>query len=213
MKFGVFSDVHGNLAALRKVWGALNDLGLLDGRPVFNAGDSVGYGCEPEECIAFLRDNTNVVSVRGNYDRNVAEFPNRSQDYKRKWGRSRPEKYAAIKTDSDLISDDARGWLRALPKEERLDLNGHRVVLCHYSPGSKEGLGSWTSAFELEEIAKTAEADVVVCGHTHTPFARSAGGVLFVNPGTVGRSRWSKPSYAVLDLAPGEPPRADIRSV
>lgn len=212
MKFGVFSDVHGNLAALTRVWRSLSDLGLTE-RPVFNAGDSVGYGAEPELCIKFLEDRANIISVRGNYDRNVACFPQREEEYYKRWGRSRPEKFAAIKQDSETIGDGARQWLLSLPKEVRLNVQGRRLVLTHYSPGSKEGIGSWTSQAHLEEIARSADADVVICGHTHTPFVRRANDVLFVNPGTVGRSRWSRSGYAVLDIDPNLPPAAELRSI
>ena len=78
MQVGVFSDVHGNWAALQAVWEALSRQGLTEG-PVLNAGDNVGYGEDPEACAAFLRATPNIVCVQGNYDKNVAHFPEKAR--------------------------------------------------------------------------------------------------------------------------------------
>lgn len=211
VRIGVFGDVHGSLADLTAIWQALANLGLSEG-PVLNAGDNVGYGDDPEGCVAFLRAHPNVVTVQGNYDKNVALYPERCAEYRKKWGRARPEKFEALRRDSEVISDDTRSWLLGLPKEVTVTLGGVRVLLTHYAPGSKEGLGRWTPDSRLAELAGQTDARVVVCGHTHSPFVREAGGVLFVNPGTVGRSLYGRPSYAVLTLAADRPPSAALRS-
>lgn len=211
-QYGIISDIHGNRAALEAVWAALSRAGLSD-RLILNAGDNVGYGDDPESCVRFLRDRPNFLNVQGNYDKNVARFPEREAEYRKKWAKARPEKFEALRRDSAGISDETRAWLLDLPKEQTVVLDNVRVLLTHYSPGSKEGLGRWTSDTRLMEIAKTTEADVVVCGHTHTPFVRKAGGVLFVNPGTVGRSWFGGPRWAVLTLEPGELPAAQLKQI
>ncbi len=211
MQYGVFSDVHGNLAALQAVWRALDMEGLTDGRLLLNAGDNVGYGGQPQACVGFLRLQPGLVSVKGNYDKNVALFPERAAEYRKKWGRARPEKLEAIRRDSLAISDAARRWLVDLPGEASLTPEGVPLVLTHYAPGSKEGLGSWTPDARLVELAQATTARVVVCGHTHTPFVRDIGGVLWVNPGSAGRSWDGQFRYAVLTLAPDRPPAAELR--
>ena len=103
VQYGVFSDVHGNLSALEAVWSDFGAAGLTD-QTIFNAGDVVGYGESPEACVRFLRARPTVVTVRGNYDKNVALFPEREAEYRKKWGKARPEKYDAIRRDSEAIS-------------------------------------------------------------------------------------------------------------
>ena len=212
MQYGVFSDIHGNLTALGAVWPGLEAAGLT-GRPVFNAGDVVGYGDAPEACVRFLRARPGIITVRGNYDKNVAAFPEREAEYRKKWGKSRPEKYEAIRRDSAAITGETRQWLADLPGEVELTLDGIAVLMTHYAPGSKEGLGSWTTDARLGELAKTTTAQVVVCGHTHTPFVRNIGGVLWVNPGSLGRSYDGRFRYAVLTLLPGQPPAAQLKQL
>ncbi len=212
MQVGLISDIHGSLEALQRVWEELARFKLTDGL-VLNAGDNVGYGDDPQGCIDFLRAHPNILTVQGNYDRNVARFPKREAEYRRKWGRARPAKLDAIQRDSGLITPDARDWLLALPRERELDLDGTQLLLTHYAPGVKEGLGRWTSAGRLAYHAAQTQARVVVCGHTHSPFARTAGGTLFVNPGTVGRTLPSQPAYAVLTLDAHAAPSALLRQV
>ena len=211
MQYAVFSDIHGNLVALEAVWNALESAGLTDSL-VFNAGDVVGYGDAPEACVRFLRSRPAIVTVRGNYDKHVAVFPEREAEYRKKWGRSRPEKYEAIRRDSEAVSEETREWLGALPTEFETTLERTSALMTHYAPGSKEGLGSWTTEIRLGELAQATTARVVLCGHTHTPFVRAVGGVLWVNPGSLGRSYDGRFRYAVLTLEHGLPPKAQLKS-
>ena len=220
MQYALFSDIHGNLAALEAVWNALQIAGLTD-RPVLNAGDTVGYGPDPEACVDFLRARAECVSVKGNYDKNVALFPEREAEYRKKWGSSRPDKFDAIRRDSRTISGETRRWLSDLPAEVSLALGdapirsnavGH-TVLTHYSPGGKEGIGTWTLDTRLVDLAENTDAKVVVCGHTHTPFVRRIGGILWVNPGSLGRDWNGRCRYAILTLEPGLPPSAELKVV
>ena len=150
--------------------------------------------------------------MRGNYDKHVALFPAREAEYRKKWSRSRPEKYEAIRRDSEAVSDETRQWLEDLPAETEATLDGISVLMTHYAPSSKEGLGSWTTDARLAELAETTTAQVVLCGHTHTPFVRDIGGVLWVNPGSLGRSWDGRFRYAVLTLEHGQPPSARLRT-
>lgn len=210
MQVGLISDIHGDLRSLQRVWAEFTRLGLADSL-VLNAGDNVGYGDDPQGCLDFLRARPNILTVQGNYDRNVARFPEREAEYRKKWGRARPAKFEAIKRDSKTISPDSREWLLALPRECELDCSGMRLLLTHYAPGVKEGLGRWTTPARLAWLAAQTAARVVVCGHTHSPFARTAGETLFVNPGTVGRSLSHNPGYAVLTLSPDTLPQVLLR--
>ena len=212
MQYAIFSDIHGNLAALETVWNALKVAGLTE-RPILNAGDTVGYGQAPEACVQFLRARPHCVCVKGNYDKNVALFPDREAEYRKKWGRSRPDKFEALRQDSAVISEETRHWLLNLPAEVTLTLSDVPVFLTHYAPGSKEGIGTWTTDARLAELASNTDAEVVVCGHTHTPFVRRAGGILWINPGSLGRSVDNKYRYAVLTLASGLPPSAELKTL
>lgn len=209
MQYAVLGDIHGNFAALQTVWRELEAAGLTD-RTILNSGDSVGYGDFPEACVEFLRKHTEIISVRGNYDKSVALFPERDGEYRKNLAKSRPEKLEAIRRDSAAISEISRHWLLDLPREVELTLEEVPLLITHYAPGRKEGLGSWTPDYRLNELAAQTSARVVVCGHTHTPFVRSVGGVLWINPGSLGRSFDGQHHYAILTLESGLEPSAAL---
>ena len=199
MQYGVFSDIHGNLASLEAVWRTLTEAGLTD-RTVLNAGDNVGYGASPEACVQFLRAHSNIVTVRGNYDKNVAEFPEREAEYQKKWRKSRPEKYEALRRDSAAISDDTRRWLLDLPREVTLTLDGVPVLLTHYAPGRKEGLGRWTPDSRLygNWLRRDIGQSRHLRPHAHTRLSDPSAVFCGLTPAAPGRGWGSHVSYADL---------------
>ena len=60
----VLSDIHSNLTALQAVLGDAKQYGPYDIRS--NAGDSVGYGPRPNQCIRLMQD-LDFVSALGNH--------------------------------------------------------------------------------------------------------------------------------------------------
>ncbi len=64
MKVAIISDIHSNLQALQLV---LDDIKQFNVDGIYNLGDTVGYGAEPNEVIQLLIGN-NVKSVMGNHD-------------------------------------------------------------------------------------------------------------------------------------------------
>jgi predicted phosphodiesterase len=58
----------------------------------------------------------------------------------------------------------------------------------------------------FERIAALAECDVLAFGHTHKPWVREYGEVLFVNCGSVGKPKDGDPraSFAVREPANGD---------
>jgi putative phosphoesterase len=198
----VFSDVHGNMDALQAAWSGLIRLGLT-GPTILNAGDTVAHGTDSNLCIDFMISHPEIISVGGNYDFNVAEYPTKKAVFEQKWGKSRPDKLEFIRQASDQISEFQREWLLKLPKIVEMNIGKVRLALCHYSPiGKKIGLGTWTTDEDLYGIAVACSYDIVVTGHTHTPFVRRVGPTLFVNPGSVGMA-WSQPTYAVITIIDG----------
>lgn len=62
MRYGIISDIHGNLEALERV---LEELKGID--EVICLGDIVGYGANPNECCELVRENCGIV-LMGNHD-------------------------------------------------------------------------------------------------------------------------------------------------
>lgn len=89
-------------------------------------------------------------------------------------------------------NNDTAVWARSIPDTVRLDLAGVGVYVIH----------------DLKELAidpAAAAVRVVVAGHTHRPACQERAGVLYVNPGSAGRRRFSLPiAVAELTLAAGQ---------
>ena len=205
MTVALIGDVHGNLPALEAV---LADAGRRGVEAIWHVGDFVGYGAFPEEVVASLRE-VEAVSIVGNYDRKVLKFPGK----KKRWqARKAPEKLAAFRWAHEHLSPDSLAHLAELPRERRMTVNGVRVLLTHGSPAcDSEPLTEATDEARLTELAALADADLVVCGHSHRPMAREVGGVLFVNTGSVGRPAGGDPRacYAVLTIDADAPPAVE----
>ncbi len=64
MKYGILTDIHGNLEALQVVLNFLEEKGA---EVIVVPGDVVGYGANPGECLELLVKR-NVLLVRGNHE-------------------------------------------------------------------------------------------------------------------------------------------------
>ncbi len=199
MRVAFLTDVHGNLAALQAVLAHARAQGA---QAFWNGGDMVGYGPEPESCVCLLR-SVESAAVVGNYDRKVLSVPQKREAWSRK---KHPLKLKAFLWAYDQLTDASRTYLDTLPERWRADVAGVRVQINHASPVSiQEHLGPHTAHARWHELASLADADLVLCGHTHIAHEHQVNGVHFVNPGAVGRPEGGDPrsGYALLDLADG----------
>lgn len=56
---------------------------------------------------------------------------------------------------------------------------------------------------EVAQMARSAKAELVVCGHSHVPFIGSHHGIAMFNPGSIGPHRFGLPIvFGVLQLDP-----------
>ncbi|MGW8250435.1 MAG: metallophosphoesterase family protein [Anaerolineales bacterium] len=199
MKAALLGDVHANLPALEAVLSHAHQQEVDD---IWNIGDFVGYGAFPNEVVKLLRQN-GTKSIIGNYDIKVLEFPEK----KSKWRKSkRSQKFTAFKWASKNLKKSNRHYLSELPDELRMEVEGWQVLLVHGSPVSnEEPLTIHTPDERLVELARLAQAELIVCGHSHQPFARQVAGTWFINTGSVGRPGDGDPRacYALLELSPG----------
>lgn len=186
------SDIHSNLQAFESV---LEDAGRFD--VSFNAGDIVGYGPNPRECIETVR-RLKMISVAGNHD--YAVVANDASDFN-------PYAAEALMINRTLLNDNDFSWLGALPRALHQSVEGVRVSIYHGSP--RDPLNEYIFPAEagrrIEEFLKYSKSDVLVLGHTHIPYVLESPRGLMVNPGSVGQPRDGdcRASYTILDLRDG----------
>ena len=195
----LLSDIHGNLPALEAV---LEDAVCHDIDEIWNLGDMLGYAPFPNEVLQKLQE-VDAVNLIGNYDRKVLDFQRKQE----KWQRKKPRaKYIGFQWNDAQLLKAQRVFLESLPEQIRREVEGLEALLVHGSPAAiDELLNSDTPEARLEELAELAQADLVVCGHSHEPFMRQVGTCSFINPGSVGRPEGDdgRASYALVAFSDG----------
>jgi len=176
MRVAVLADIHGNLPALEA---ALEEVARESPDLIVVCGD-VASGPLPVETLDLLMDLRDARFLHGNADRSLVA------------GYDGAPKPALPGPAADWVaaqlSRTHRDFLASFPDNVRLEMDGlGRVLFCHGSPRSDlEIMTAATPEERLQEFIAGANADVVVCGHTHMQFDRKVGSVRVVNPGSVG---------------------------
>ncbi len=196
MKVALLSDIHGNLPALEAV---LAHAGELKVKTIWNLGDFTGFGAFPDDVVLLLK-KLKAVSIIGNYDQKVLKVPQKSDEWKEK---KVPEKWFSFQWAYEHLSKKSIKYLEKLPETNKALIKDWKVLFTHGSPESiDEALNDETPQERLRDLARKARVDIILCGHSHEPFMRFAGGAIFVNPGSVGRPFDGDPraSYAILSI-------------
>jgi putative phosphoesterase len=97
-------------------------------------------------------------------------------------------------------NNDTATWAKSIPVIARLAFGGVEIAVIHDVKELSKELGS-----EPGRDPAGAGVLVVVSGHSHKPACVERGGVLYVNPGSAGRRRFTLPiSAGELLIANGQ---------
>ena len=187
MKIVIISDIHGNYDALSALPEHFDELWTL--------GDLVNYGPEPGKVVDFVKKNAAAV-VRGNHDHSIGynEDPRCTPRYH--------DMADATRRYSDsVLSADQKQFLRYLPLERQVQHSKTAFYLVHARPS--DPLYGYCPR-DSEEWVREVEyvpAEIVLVGHTHTPFVRQIGKRTLINPGSLGQPKTGNPNacYAVWE--------------
>jgi len=194
----IFGDIHANLPALEAVLGDMDARGL---HSRYCLGDLVGYGVWPNEVCALLQA-AGTPTIMGNYDLGVG---NDSADCGCAYRDAASEALGkrSIAWSNAHTTDSNKAYLRALPAAIPLQVGDLPVCLVHGSPRRvNEYLYADRPDRSLERLLDDAQADVLVCGHTHIPYHRVLpSGRHVINAGSVGKPKDGDPRacYVTLD--------------
>ena len=201
MRIGVVSDIHSNLDAFQSVVAAMGEADQ-----VWCLGDTVGYGPEPNECVATLASLEHL-AVAGNHDW-AATGRLGVEDFN-------PYAAAAALWTADQLTPETREYLLGLPTS----LTSGEFTLAHGSP--RDPIWEYLlSASSARASFDHFEGPFCLVGHTHVPslFTRAGDGRVqarrivgeaevrldrpegryILNPGSVGQPRDDDPRAAFL---------------
>jgi predicted phosphodiesterase len=203
MRVAIVSDIHGNRHAFEAV---LEDIDASECEELWCLGDLVGYGANPDACVALARRHA-AICLAGNHDLGVrGDLP--LEDF------SRGAALAARWT-RETISSETLEYLAGL---EPLNLE-EAAGLYHASP--RDPVWEYVlSALQAELCLDVQSQRVCLIGHSHVAlsFARLPGeaatgqtrtdgeeldlgtGEWLINPGSVGQPRDGDPRAAWLEL-------------
>lgn len=201
MRIALFSDVHGNLAALEAVLAAIDAQGV---DLVIFAGDLCLFGPRPAACIDLVRQR-GIVSVHGNTDLFIL-------------GAGSPPERVAPHVDwtRAQLSDDHLEWLRRLPFGFRVSPTGRAgddLAVVHANPLDVNGIIFPPEAYQQARYGQVRQSDadlqpllgdltaaVLAYGHLHIPSARPWGNGVLLNVSSVSMPGDGDPAakYALL---------------
>jgi putative phosphoesterase len=192
----VITDIHANLPALEAALARIEELGI---ERVYCGGDLVGYGPHPNEVCALIEERS-IPTIYGNYDHAIARD---LEDCGCAYVTQHDRDLGQRSVDWTLAHTDrpAKDFMHDLPFDLRFEVGEESIHLVHGSPRKvNEYLFEDKPDGLYERLAAAEEADVLVFGHTHKPWVREHGGVLFVNCGSVGKPKDGDPrgAFAIL---------------
>jgi len=195
MKILLISDIHANFPALKACIEYFADVSF---DAIYNCGDSLVYGPFPEQTLHWLKIN-NVPSIIGNTDRIVIKIL-KGKTFKKP---RLEEKRIMYTWTADQLGHKAKKHLLSFDKSLQFFVANHRIGLFHGSPEHpNEFLFPNTSDERFEELAADCACDIIITGHSHTPYHKQVGSTHFINPGSIGRMFDSNPdaSCAILTI-------------
>ncbi len=203
MHVAIISDIHGNRHAFEAVLDAINQ---TDCEELWCLGDLVGYGAEPDACVALASEHA-AICLAGNHDLGVrGELP--LEDFSR--GAA-----IAVEWTQKTISAQTRAYLDQLQPS----FLEETVGLYHASP--RDPVWEYVlSPLQAELCLDVQRHRICLIGHSHVAlsfFRREGeaatgetrhadeeldldGGEWLINPGSVGQPRDSDPRAAWLEL-------------
>ena len=205
MKVAVISDIHANRQAFEAT---LEAVAASEAAELWCLGDLVGYGADPDACVALAREHV-AVCLAGNHDLAVTgEIPldefSRGASLAVEWTQEviAPENLAFLKGLSPQGQEGSVGLYHASPRdpvweyvlsallaELCLDAQRHRICLIGHSHVALSFVRREVELTSGEPQREGTELDI-------------AAGEWLLNPGSVGQPRDGDPraAWLLLDL-------------
>lgn len=203
MRFAILGDIHANIEALTEV---LKDCEREKVTHYACLGDVVGYGPNPRECLAIVRDQLKAPTVKGNHDELCSNEGNLSG--------FNPNAAAAVEWTRQQLTAEDKDWLAKLPYTKSVE----SFTIVHATLDTPARWGYVFDRLAASTSFSYQTTPICFCGHTHVPiaFIRDAaikggqytrlrvesGKKYFVNAGSIGQPRDGNPkaAYVLYDM-------------
>lgn len=188
MKFGIITDIHNNLTALKNVVVILNQ---MECNKIICCGDIIGIGPYPEETVQYMMQIQNLIAVRGNHEKYLLEgmpdkYPNEEQ--------MSFEEMKHHKWEHHLLSEESIAFLESLPYKQDIICEGFNISIMHYcmdSDGHYINYKRNPSKKDLQKMFINVKSDIILYGHNHCRNI-CKGDKFYINVGSLGCPAQSK---------------------
>ncbi len=189
MKIAVFSDVHGNLKALKAV---LEQIKVKNADLTVYLGDIFQRGNEEIECLELLKDS-GIICLKGNCELYIEHGVDIDPDveYLREYYDEMRKK----------LTDEHMQFIKQMPLFYENEFNGHKMHFSHFLfldinsaypflPLSSLKNGEFDNACKSEDVTKY---ELAVIGHSHRNFVKG-------NVVSVSASGLEGASYLLIEV-------------
>ena len=196
MKIAVFSDIHGNINALKSVLSSIESEEVFD---IFCLGDLLNGGVGGDEIISLLIEHQ-VKCILGNHDAFLLDST--EQEF--------PEHLKKIASSMrewtvQHISQPSLEYLASLPRILRHEFSsGHKVIFCHSTPSSLWELEALKWSAPKDDVKRAfglLNAEIICHGHFHEGTGiRVIDENILVNVASVGTHPDHLANYSVIEF-------------
>jgi predicted phosphodiesterase len=181
----LFGGCYSNLQATRALLQQAHQLGIPADRIVCT-GDVVAYAADPVATVNLVRA-AGIHVVMGNCEESLGQNAADCGCGFASGSACDLLSVAWYAHADKLLDDDARAWMRGLPRRIDLNAGGRRLAVIHGSPTSINRF-VFASATDptLRDLIEASGCDGVIAGHCGIPFTRVVEGLLWHNPGAIG---------------------------
>jgi predicted phosphodiesterase len=203
-RIAFFSDIHGNLEALKAV---LADMTTMEVQETICLGDIVGYGPDPAKCLEIVR-NIGCPILLGNHEEGCFTLgvDLSFNAYAR----------AGLEHARKELSNEQKDFLKTLP----MKIESDHFTVVHASLDTNEPWKYVINSDDAVHHFRFQKKSVCFCGHTHKPaiwrqikrelqelpvtplFTLSPNAKYLINVGSVGQSRSlnANACYVIYDI-------------
>lgn len=190
-KIAIFSDIHGNLQALKSIF---KDIERENVDEIICLGDVISFGPSSKDCLDFVISK-NIKMVLGNHEiYQVRYLENLNESCKRQ---------------SDIVKkeldEEELKYLKKLPLKIEIMIDGTLFIFVHYPiKNEKEkypfyGL-SLSKTINFKEVLKNVDSDYTFFGHCHDTFEMNIDSHYYYCIGSSGCTKGNMTFYTILTV-------------
>ena len=184
-----FSDIHGNLEALKAIMGEMDK---ISPDLVVFLGDAIGVGPDSDECVSLLRSKE-LIYLKGNHE--YFQTDGYKDMHKTK------TEIEHIKWIGSKLSKENIEYLKTLPTKCVLNFKDCNMQFSHFLFKGRDEFANLAYLIERgfsPTIIENNNCNYVFYGHDHLPNQRSVKNINFICTGSSGCTINSKTFYNLI---------------